>query len=136
MNSVEEGSIHLPPQTHPIPIDTTSFTTANFDNSWMNPVTRQQSTRQSQTACDSVYSGSFYGRRDFENRHDEAATKEASGINGVGPNGSAIENVLTRIRSFGNGRNEDLSDGSDTEPEEDFNDAEEGPPIDQHYHPM
>ncbi|KAI9482527.1 EXS family-domain-containing protein, partial [Zychaea mexicana] len=96
-----------------------------LDSSWMSPITRQQSTRHSQAAAqDSVYSGSFYGRRDFESRHDHddaTAAKEAAGSQQPA---SAIGNVLTRIRSFGAAGGHD-SDNSDTDREDNDEDDDD-----------
>ena len=104
----------------PIPIGD-PLPSPGFDAaSWMAPITRQQSTRHSQATPDSTY-GSFYGRRDFENRHDrEESTKE---MGSVPQPASTIGNVLTRIRSLGAGGH--VSDNSDTDREDNDEDDDE-----------
>ncbi|KAI9323088.1 EXS family-domain-containing protein, partial [Dichotomocladium elegans] len=72
------------------------------------------------TGRDSVY-GSFYGRRDFESRHDMEENKETAAIpSSIG----ALENVLTRIRSFGNNVGPDESDDDDDIDRDDDDDEE------------
>ncbi|KAI8147935.1 EXS family-domain-containing protein [Fennellomyces sp. T-0311] len=129
----EEGSIQLPPNADdshymngrttpptPIPIGD-PLPSPGFDaSSWMTPITRQQSTRHSQAAQDSTY-GSFYGRRDFENRHDhEESAKE---MGSLPQPASTIGNVLTRIRSLGAGGH--VSDNSDTDRDDNDDDDED-----------
>lgn len=111
----EEGSIQLPITNHntvavPIPI-------ANANGDLMVPVSRHNS-RYSHR--DSIYSGSFYGRRDFENRHEHAdENKEAKSLQQPV---STIENVLTHIRSnFGTAG----SDGSDSEHDDNDDDDDD-----------
>ncbi|KAF7730382.1 Xenotropic and polytropic retrovirus receptor 1 [Apophysomyces ossiformis] len=76
--------------------------------------------RQPSVAQDSFH-GSFYGRRDFENKHDKDANRE---IPGSQRQPSAMETVLTRIRSMsgdlGDGASDtEHEDASDTEPDDD-----------------
>ncbi|KAG0172174.1 hypothetical protein DFQ29_008490 [Apophysomyces sp. BC1021] len=72
--------------------------------------------RQPSVTHDSFH-GSFYGRRDFENKHDKKEEREVSGSQ---RQPSAMENVLTRIRSM----NGDVDGASDTE-HEDVSDTEQ-----------
>lgn len=123
-----EGSIQLPTTTPtapatPIPINSRPPASVLDPSSWMASLSRQSSTQHSQTARESIYSGSFYGRRDFENRHDhEEVSKEASSMQPQ--SASVLGNVLTRIRSFGAAVGSDVSD-TERDDIDDDDDSEE-----------
>lgn len=70
----------------------------------MIPVSRQVS-----QSGESVYS-SFYGRRDFENKHDDSSDLNTAKLG----NPSNLDNVLIRIRSLRDSYN------SESENEDDF----------------
>ncbi|KAL0088167.1 hypothetical protein F4703DRAFT_1734425 [Phycomyces blakesleeanus] len=102
----EEGSIHLPfndPYLHSNPMSV--------------PSTRQSSIYQSQPY--GSMAGSFYGRRDFENRQDrEDPNKEGSVRPRINRQASTINSVLLRIRSRRG------SDASDSDPEDLYDNEE------------
>lgn len=90
----------------------------------MIPISRvtSQNNRQS-VGLDSMY-GSFYGRRDFENKQDQEpdmVVGSFSASHRLSRRPSTMENVLTKIRSL---RNSIHSDDSDNEEEEDDNSEE------------
>ena len=116
-------------------------------SSWVTPATRPQSIAHSLAGRDSIYGGSFYGRRDFESRHDreESAKDATSATTNGGPGGgggqsqptaSTIGNVLTRIRSIGAlGNREDDESDTDREEDDDDDDEDEDDTNDDH-HPL
>lgn len=73
--------------------------------------------------------GSFYGKRDFENKHDDTADIGVGSVNNnkLCRKPSTLDNVLTRIKSM---RNSDMSDESDNDDDvyyddDDYNDDHE-----------
>ncbi|KAF1798891.1 EXS family-domain-containing protein [Mucor lusitanicus] len=90
----------------------------------MIPVSRHPSARQSIGLAESVHRGSFYGRRDFENKHDDTSDIAVGSVN----NGklcrkpSTLDNVLTRIKSM---KNSDHSDESEAEFYDDYDDDDD-----------
>lgn len=99
----------------------------------MIPVSRHPSARQSIGPTESVHRGSFYGRRDFENKHDD--TSEI-GVGSVSNNKlcrkpSTLDNVLTRIKSMKNSDHSDESEAEyydyyDDDDDDDFEDYYDG----------
>jgi hypothetical protein len=77
---------------------------------------------------DSVHRGSFYGRRDFENKHDDTADIIGSvNTNKLGRRASTLDNVLTRIKSLRNSIHSDESENDeDDESENDEEDDDDG----------
>lgn len=61
--------------------------------------------------AESVHRGSFYGRRDFENKHDDSA--EIVGSSNLGRKPSKLDNVLTKIKSMRGSMNSDESEVDD-----------------------
>lgn len=73
---------------------------------------------------DSMIRGSFYGRRDFENKHDDTADIVGSVSNNkLCRKTSTLDNVLTRIKSM---RNSDHSDESENDDDEEDDEDDDG----------
>lgn len=85
----------------------------------MIPVSRHPSYSRHSTGPESVNRGSFYGRRDFENKHDDSAEIGVGSINNTNLHRkpSTLDNVLTKIKSM---RNSDNSDESEVEDDDDY----------------
>lgn len=66
--------------------------------------------------------GSFYGRRDFENKHDDTADIGSVTNSKLCRKPSTLDNVLTRIKSM---RNSVHSDDDDEDDDEDEDEDEE-----------
>ncbi|KAI8980352.1 EXS family-domain-containing protein, partial [Pilobolus umbonatus] len=119
LNDEEEATSIL--SHHRLP----STTLENVIPPMMIPISRhtsQNNGRQSVGGPDSMY-GSFYGRRDFENKQDpdpDMVVGSFSASHRLSRRPSTMENVLTKIKSM---RNSIQSDDSDNE-EEDENSEE------------
>lgn len=72
---------------------------------------------------DSMLRGSFYGRRDFENKHDDTADMVVGSVNTnkLRRKTSTLDNVLTRIKSM---RNSDHSESENDDDDDDDDDDE------------
>ncbi|KAL7319416.1 Xenotropic and polytropic retrovirus receptor 1 [Mucor circinelloides] len=90
----------------------------------MIPVSRHPSARQSIGPTESVHRGSFYGRRDFENKHDDTSDIAVGSVNNskLCRKPSTLDNVLTRIKSM---KNSDQSDESEAEFYDDYDDDDD-----------
>ncbi|KAI9273221.1 hypothetical protein EDC94DRAFT_511105 [Helicostylum pulchrum] len=84
---------------------------------------------------DSVHRGSFYGRRDFENKHDDTADIIGSvNTNKLGRGTSTLDNVLTRIKSLRNSIHSDESENDDDDDDdEDESENEEDEDDDGYF---
>lgn len=74
---------------------------------------------------DSVHRGSFYGRRDFENKHDDTTDIIGSvNTSKLGRGTSTLDNVLTRIKSLRNSIHSDESENDDDDDDDDDDESE------------
>jgi hypothetical protein len=79
---------------------------------------------------DSILRGSFYGRRDFENKHDDTADIGVGSVNNnkLCRKPSTLDNVLTRIKSMRNSdHSDDESENDDDDDYEQYYDDDDGP---------
>ncbi len=79
----------------------------------------------------SMQRGSFYGRRDFENKHDDTTDIGVGSVNNnkLCRKPSTLDNVLTRIKSM---RNSDVSDESDNDDDVYYDDDDDYNDDDDH----
>lgn len=98
----------------------------------MIPVSRHPSARQSIGPTESVHRGSFYGRRDFENKHDDTSDIAVGSVNNskLCRKPSTLDNVLTRIKSM---KNSDQSDESEAEFYDDYDDDDDDDDFEDYY---
>ncbi|KAI8081205.1 EXS family-domain-containing protein [Thamnidium elegans] len=83
---------------------------------------------------DSVHRGSFYGRRDFENKHDDTADIIGSvNTNKLGRRTSTLDNVLTRIKSLRNSIHSDESENDDDDDDDDESENDEDEDDDEYF---
>ncbi|KAI7891172.1 EXS family-domain-containing protein, partial [Mucor mucedo] len=121
--SDEEERLSIISSKGPQPIDITT----NNRHSLMSmlPMSRHPSfVDRNSVGHDSMLRGSFYGRRDFENKHDDTADMVVGSVNTnkLCRKASTLDNVLTRIKSM---RNSDHSDESENEDDDDDDDDED-----------
>jgi hypothetical protein len=102
---------------------------ATYDHSLvpaiMIPISRQHSYGRQSVGPESIANrGSFYGRRDFENKHDDTTDIAVGSVsnNKLCRKPSTLDNVLTRIRSM---RNSDHSDESEVDDESEADDDDD-----------
>lgn len=91
------------------------------------PISRQHSySRQSVGPESMTNRGSFYGRRDFENKQDDTTDLGVGSVsnNSLCRKPSTLDNVLTHIRSLRNSDNSDESEADDDDDNDDEDDDE------------
>lgn len=102
---------------------------SNHVNSMLSPLSRHQSFNNKNNSVDrnsvvndSPQRGSFYGRRDFENKHDDTADLAVGslGTSKLCRKPSTLDNVLTRIKSMRNSDHSDESENDDDDDDEEY----------------